>query len=223
MPVSDENLLLVEGESDRSFFEEVCTRLGLRAHVRVAPPKDVGGRFNTKQGLLDHLPLLLKLLPQGQLKRLAVVVDADFVANSGLGYLRTFNAIETLLSANGFAHIKRSTPQEKGLTFRHSNGLADLGAWIMPNNRDDGALENFLHPCVSAAEQTLFQRAQHVVTSLPTPKFGPTQTRKAELATWLAWQRNPGRGLHYALHDHLFDAACPPFAGLSEWLRRTFP
>lgn len=220
---SAENLLLVEGESDRSFFEEMCTRLGLRAHVRVAPPRDVGGRFNTKQGLLDHLPLLLKLLPQGPLKRLALVVDADFVANSGLGYTRTFNAIETLLSSHGFAHAKRSTPQEQGLTFRHSNGLADLGAWIMPNNRDDGALENFLHPCVSAGEQALFQRAQHVVTSLPTPKFGPTQASKAELATWLAWQRNPGRGVHHALRDDLFDAACPPFAGFSAWLRRIFP
>lgn len=220
---SAENLLLVEGESDRSFFEEMCTHLGLRAQVRVAPPKDVGGRFNSKQGLIDHLPLLLKQLDDGSLKRLALVVDADFVANSGLGYARTFTAIAAHLSSHGFAHAKRSAPQEHGLTFRHSNGLADLGAWIMPNNRDDGALENLLHGCVSAAEHPLFRHAQHVVTSLPPPKFGPTQISKAELATWLAWQRNPGRGVQHALHDDLFDAERPPLVGLGEWLRRIFP
>lgn len=31
------------------------------------------------------------------------------------------------------------------------------------------------------------------------------------------------RLLEHALRDDLFDAACPPFAGFSAWLRRIFP
>ena len=86
MRSSGENLLLVEGESDRSFFEQVFTLLNLRASIHVAPPRDVGGRFNTKEGLLNHLPILLAQLADGRLKRLSVVLDADFVANSALGF-----------------------------------------------------------------------------------------------------------------------------------------
>lgn len=221
MRSSGENLLLVEGESDRSFFEQVFTLLNLRASIHVAPPRDVGGRFNTKEGLLNHLPILLAQLADGRLKRLSVVLDADFVANSALGFSRTCGRIETQLNEHGFELVK-SAPQHHGLVFRHTDGLADLGVWIMPNNRDDGSLEDLLHACVNPNELALFQHAQKAVKTVTSPKFRPTHITKAELATWLAWQQHPGRGVHHALQEGLFDVACPSFVGLTDWLRRIF-
>lgn len=218
---STEKLLVVEGESDRSFFEVVCAHLKLHASVRVAPPRDVGGTSNSKQGVINHLPLLANQLADGSLKRLAAVVDADYVATSGLGFRKTLDQIETRLQSTGFTLARRS-PQQHGLTFHHPDGLPDMGVWIMPSNREEGSLEDFLRLCVAAHEHPLFTHAQTTVSSLPSPKFASTQRGKAELATWLAWQQHPGRGPDHALRDGLFDVTTPPFTELSDWLRRIF-
>lgn len=77
----NDRLLLVEGESDKSFFEEICKTLGLHYIVTVALPKSVGGSYNTKEGVFNHLPNLLKQLCDAQITRLAVVVDADSEVN----------------------------------------------------------------------------------------------------------------------------------------------
>ncbi|MBL9100349.1 MAG: hypothetical protein JNL82_05300 [Myxococcales bacterium] len=218
---SRDNILLVEGESDRLFFEAVRDRMDLRTAVQVTPPRDVGGDHNSKEGLLKHLPVLLNQLYDGLLKRLAVVIDADFVANSALGFVRTSERLEKLLNEAGFTRANRA-PQHRGQIFQHTDGLADLGVWIMPNNRDDGALEDFLHDCVSPSERALYERAQATVHALPTPKFRSTARVKAEMSTWLAWQPHPGRGVHQALRDGLFALDCPAYAGLAEWLRHIY-
>jgi hypothetical protein len=217
----NKNILLVEGKSDQAFFEALRDRLGLKALIQVAPPKDVGGSFNSKEGLLNYLPTLLALFPNGSLQRLAIVLDADYVENSALGFAKTFARVESHLIDSGFA-INKPTPQQQGFTFRHSEGFADVGVWVMPNNRDDGILEDLLHTCVRDSEQQLFQHAKTTVGRLATPRFRPFHTRKAELATWLAWQQNPGRGVDHAVHDELFDLDFLTFRGLIEWLRRVF-
>lgn len=215
-------LLLVEGESDKSFFEELCRSLELRASVRVAPPREVQGAHNSKEGVLKLLPVLLKQLQDGLMERIAVVVDADFEHDSGLGYRRTLERFEAIVGPFGFSLAKRP-PQQKGIVFTNSDGLADLGLWVMPDNRRDGCLEDFLQGCVCQDELSLFERAQAAVRSLPQPrKFKDPQVTKAELATWLAWQRSPGRGLYYAMQEGLMDVAGQPFTGLTDWLRLIF-
>ncbi len=57
-----EHILLVEGESDQSFFKEVCKTLGLDANVRVALPRDSGRFHNGKEGVFNLLPDLLNQL-----------------------------------------------------------------------------------------------------------------------------------------------------------------
>lgn len=58
MAMSD-HILLVEGETDRSFFEGVCKTLGLHANVKVALLKDIGGSHNTREGVFNILPIWL--------------------------------------------------------------------------------------------------------------------------------------------------------------------
>ena len=55
-------ILLVEGDSDKSFFEKICKKLSLDTIVQVAPPKDLGGRRNSKEAVFQRLEILLKQL-----------------------------------------------------------------------------------------------------------------------------------------------------------------
>lgn len=215
-------LLLVEGVSDQRFFQHVCRTLELRASVQVSPPREIQGGHNSKEGVFKHLPLLLKQLEDGSLERLAVVVDADDPRSSGLGCTRTRERVEEIVRGAGFTLAKRA-PLQRGLVFTHPDGFADLGLWIMPDNRQDGCLEDFVQTCVTRAESSFFAQAQAVVARLPTPRrFSDTKLAKAEMATWLAWQADPGRGPYYALEEGLLDVDGEPFRGLAGWLRHIY-
>lgn len=47
--MSHKNILLVEGEADRAFFEALCQRWQLPVQVKVSTPRDAGHTKDTKQ------------------------------------------------------------------------------------------------------------------------------------------------------------------------------
>ncbi|CAN5896677.1 hypothetical protein BH11PSE12_BH11PSE12_33670 [soil metagenome] len=215
-------IILVEGESDKSFFEEVCKVLKLDTKIRVAPPRDVGGAHNSKEGVFNHLSNIVPLLDQGQLTHLAVVMDADYKNDGGLGCQATINKMIATLAPFGFSLKKNSDPKISGLVFEHNDGLNPIGLWVMANNHDDGMLEDWMKLCISASEKTLFQHAVTITKALPQQNFKEIHRSKAEIATWLAWQAKPDRGAYYALSQGGFDSTSPAFQQLASWLRLVF-
>jgi len=210
--------LLVEGEADRSFLKEVCKTLGLHTSVTVAPPKDIGGSHNTKEGVFNLLPYLINQLDDGQIARLAVVVDADSEDNGG-GYQSVIDRVAKIVEQNGFTLASNPVA---GVLFQHDDGLADIGLWVMPNNGDEGMLEDWIKSCVHSDEHKLFTHAQEVVDTLPLTKFKPIHISKAEVATWLAWQKQPGHGLYRAVEDQLIDMNSKLFLELKVWLTHIY-
>jgi hypothetical protein len=206
-------ILLVEGKSDRSFFEEICKTLKLHAMVNVVSPKDVGRSHDGKEGVFNLLPDLLKLLPDAQITRLAVIVDADSAANGG--YQRTIDKVTEIVAPEGYT---LRSDHVAGLIFQHDDGLADFGLWVMPNNCDEGMLEDWIKHCIHPDENNLFAHAETVVDTLPQTKFKPIHISKAEVATWLAWQKKPGHGLYRAIEENLIDTNSELFKELSDWL-----
>ena len=216
--VMADHILLVEGEADKSFFEQVCKTLELHTSVTVAPPKDVGGSHNTKEGVFNHLPILLNQLSDAQITHLAVVVDADSEDNGG-GYNHAIDRVAEIVKPYGFTFTSNPVG---GVLFQHNDGLADLGMWVMPNNCDEGMLEDWIKSCVHPDEHKLFAHAKTVVDTLPQPKFKPIHISKAEVATWLAWQKQPGHGLYRAVEDQLIDTESALFKELCVWLTHIY-
>lgn len=213
-------MLLVEGEADRGFFEALCQSLGISADVRVATPKTTGGSHNTKEGVLNHLiSVLLPQLQDGQLERIGVVVDADSVAHGG-GFAATLQRFTYALAQGAY---QPKPAAAAGLVFTHPDGLADLGLWIMPNNLDEGMLEDWIKRCVHPNESGLYLHAEQSIDAIPgAPKFQPWHRTKAEVATWLAWQKKPEHGLYNAAQPDLINVEAPLFKALQAWLRHVF-
>ena len=218
--MSTKNILLVEGEADRGFFEALCLLLSIPADVRVATPKDTGGAHNTKEGVLSHLTkVLLPQLQDGQLERIGVVVDADR-AMHGSGYAATLQRFTEALAQSDFRPNPALT---SGLVFTHQDGLADLGLWIMPNNADEGMLEDWIKQCLHPGEAGLYQHGEASIDAIPGgPKFQPWNRTKAEVATWLAWQKKPEHGLYNAVQPDLLNTDAPLFKELQMWLAHVF-
>ena len=216
-----DRLLLVEGEADRGFFELLCKTQAILAKVQVAPPIDIGGKKNSKQGVLNLLDTLIGNLNDGELQTLAIVLDADRIDDGG-GFENTICQIEGKISAFGYNSPPVRLSTAGGLLYKHNDGLADFGVWIMPNNADEGSLEDWIKQSVSTAETSLFQQAQSSVANLSKPKFKPSRLSKAEIATWLAWQAKPGEGLYYTVEGELLDSAAPLHLALVNWLSAVF-
>lgn len=215
----DKNILIVEGEADRGFFEALCNGLELGVNVKVAPPRQLGGIHNSKQGVFNILGNYLLQLNDGTVSRLAIVVDADS-AEHGQGFARTQHRVEEIVCQYGFSAPVLSA--QGGGLFPHPDGLNAFGLWVMPNHADDGMLEHWLSQCVSPAQTALFRHAQASVAALPTPLFKPLRRAKADMATWLAWQEKPGEGLYHCVEAGLLDKTAPQYQALVCWLRAVF-
>ena len=219
MIVMSKCILLVEGEADKSFFNEICKILNLPPKLEVAPPKRFGGSQNNKEGVLNHLnKVLIKQVDDAEITRLAIVIDADSVVNGG-GYQRAIDRVADIVHPYGFTLASNPV---SGVIFQHDDDLADFGLWVMPNNRDEGMLEDWIKDCIHPDENDLFVHAGTVVDTLPQTKFNPIHISKAEVATWLAWQKKPGHGLYHAVEENLIDTNSALFQELSDWLNHIY-
>ncbi len=218
----DSRILLVEGETDRGFFEQVCKLvLNPMPTIKVSVPKDYQGQIrNSKQGVFITLrQLLLGLMSEdSQPKRLAAIVDADYDITNGLGFQKTLEQVKTIAAEHDF---DLSATHSNGFIFR--NGELAFGLWIMPNNKRDGMLEDFIKTCIKSDEQVLFNHASQTIQAISEPKFDKTiHLTKAEIATWLAWQKTPGHGFYAAVKDDLLQTDHDLFQELQRWLKQIF-
>ena len=222
-------MIVVEGDTDKEFIECLCKSLGISAEIKHFPPKALtklqlatpdnnGTPFNSKEGVYNILRSLIKRLEDGDLENLAIIVDADQTVGTSRGFVETVKQIE-----------KRLKPYERidsqhGLIFKHPQGGYPIGVWIMPNNQDDGALESWISACINNTELPLFNHATTIVNELSTTfnrTFTGNKKAKAEVATWLAWQRSPSIGLYAAVP--LLNTQSPHYRNLITWLNYVFP
>lgn len=224
--MSRENkILLVEGDADKNLFEAIRQKLSLDAKIQVASPKDFSIPYNTKGGIFNLLPTLIDQMKDGQIERFAAVMDADHpdsTSGGGMGYRETVNKFTRIVE--DFSYTRKNIKgQCGGLYFSHNDGLNDIGLWVMPDNKNDGITESWLKKCIIDDEKKLLNHAQNIVSNLPHPvKFKDIHRPKAEIATWLAWQKMPGQEAASAMRNELIDMSCPEFRQLTEWLTHLF-
>jgi hypothetical protein len=216
------NILIVEGEGDRSFLEQLFRVLGLPAEVVLpATAKDLLDHgYNTKKGAYHALDDRLILLQQADsaLKRLAIVVDSDH-GKDGQGFSKTLTELTKIF--NDYGYEQDSSYTNNGFVFAHKDqNIRPVGAWIMPNNQDDGAIESWIQQCFDPKKCHLLPHAQQTVSDLPDRQFTGNNLPKAEIATWLAWQKRPSIGLYAAVP--LLNDQAQPYKDLVNWLQYLF-
>ncbi|MEN9898791.1 MAG: hypothetical protein RLZZ66_2440 [Pseudomonadota bacterium] len=215
------NILLVEGDTDKIFFDEFLKTLNLTVQVKVGLPRDLGGTHNSKGGICNLLPDLIAQLSDEDavLKKLAIIVDADSLPHSNCQ--KTIERISKIIESFEYMLV---VEKSNGFFYKNSDGLPSIGLWIMPDNENEGMLEDWIKASIHPNEQILLTQVKTVIDSLDPKKFKPIHRSKAEVATWLAWQEQPGHGLYWAAHskNNLLDAGSSPYAELVDWLKRVY-
>lgn len=206
--------LVVEGETDRLFFEALIQQEKLE--IDIEPRHGI-----TK--IPDLLEALFDDLRDGVIEHLAIIADADYTNLQGIGgFHNRWQQLTKPLIKMGY---KVTLPSENyvGSIFTHDNGLPLVGLWIMPDHKNDGMLEDLIKQSVNEEQQlTLLQTATTCVEQLPFTLFKPHNQTKAIIYTWLAWQKKPGQALVSTINAQLINLESPEIQALRKWLHEIF-
>jgi len=207
--VAEKRVVMVEGADDRHVLTHLCEQHG------VPETFDITDREG-KPNLLDAFSVQLKLSQAGD--TFGIVVDAN-------GNLEAcWQSVRDRLAEAGYNSIP-SVPDAAGAIIEPppDTMLARVGVWIMPNNRDTGALEEFLL-ALMPDQAPLLAHAEDSIDRIPAGlrRFSDSSHPKALMHTYLAWQENPGRPYGTAIKSGYLDASAPPALAMVAWLRELF-
>lgn len=128
--------------------------------------------------------------------------------------------LSNVLTKSGFV-IPDDLPEE-GLIV--SNGKQKAGIWIMPNNKLNGMLEDFISFLIPPDDQ-LYPIAQSTLGEIEAKglsNYKPFHKAKATIHTWLAWQEDPGTPLGMSITKKYLttdEVTCKKF---TDWLKELF-
>ncbi len=194
--------LFVEGLRDVSFIAELCSRHG----------SEINRNEIEHGGSLDEaLARFGVAIKAGSYDAVGLIIDADSDARrawaKAKGRLKDFRKLPNQPPGDGYCG--------------EANGRR-VGIWIMPDNAAAGNMERLAAYMVPQGDE-LMPVAQRVVAELPLPRrFKPADSPKAEIHTWLAWQREPGLTIGGAVRSRYLDANCPEAILFVRWIKSLY-
>lgn len=200
--------LLVEGKDDEHVLKHICGTC------------DVGHLDEVKNlGNVDELLVSIPTELRGSdLEAVGVIVDADTDMNS------RWQSIRDQIISVGYQSVPIQ-PVADGTILDPPEGtlLPKVGIWIMPDNRTDGILEDFLRFLVRPPND-LFDHVEASVAAIPQElqRFKDLDKIKAVIHTWLAWQEDPGKPYGTAITAGFLDPNVAEVDTLVSWLKRLF-
>lgn len=104
---------------------------------------------------------------------------------------------------------------ESGLIVENSDGRR-FGAWIMPNNKDSGALETLLNELLS--DSNLYPHINAFLDSVSSVEpIDDKYREKSLLYAWLAVQKPPTKDLNRAFDRRILDPMHPKLTAFVNW------
>ncbi|MGP1382019.1 MAG: DUF3226 domain-containing protein [Thainema sp.] len=207
------NVLLVEGAQDKFVIPELIEANGIDWGTKKDPIvyiRDCDGYSN----LIDPDSIATELQGSG-LSALGIIIDAD--ENPDARWQSVIKAVSTSipdiptdLSENGLIH---TTSDE-----------IKFGIWMMPDNQMRGMLETFLAYLIPSDNEELWRFAQEAVQEAKRKgaELAEQKLDKANIYTWLAWQKSPGRRLHQAVMERILDPKHPNAQKFVTWFKTLY-
>lgn len=206
--------LLVEGGSDYHFFSHLFVKRGLDEKIenKVIPK---GFEIRASGDCIQVIDGLVQLKDSDDLEALGIIVDAD------LNLDKRWQEIRNTLSYLNLGYELPEQPDPEGCIVI---GEKRLGVWLMPDNQISGILEHFVSWMVpDKPENPLWKHVEQSIETLPNgPLFPQKDLAKAQLSTWLAWQKEPGHPIGVAISMGYVDHSAPSADTFINWIKRLF-
>lgn len=182
----EKSVLLLEGSDDCNIISKFCEDNAIRADFGFC---NCGG----DNQVLHKLNALLKKSDPPEV--IGVILDAD--QNIDERYQ------EIKAKVADFYNLPKNMPKD-GLVHLEK-GLPKLGIWIMPNNQDNGALEEFYLELATDIDTAFIDNTIQEAEKKELTSFKSQHRKKAIMHTYFAWQDTPGMPLHAAINKIVLD------------------
>jgi len=201
--------LLVEGSDDKHCVIHLVRRHGIDwddPHVLLPYVHGCGG--------FDSLVASLSVSAKSY-GRLGVMVDA----NTDLHH--RWLQVKDALARAGVT--LPGDPQSAGIVVPGMYADWRVGVWLMPDNQNQGQLEDFLCKLVPPCDKCwtyageAARRARELGAKFPDKSFS-----KANIHTWLAWQEPPGLPFGTAITAMYFGVDSPEALRFVRWFKQLF-
>ena len=203
--------LCVEGNEDRWAVIRLLERNGISCDTSINPQMPYIHDSNGCNALLDSLPTAVKTY-----QKLGVMIDAN--SEPDKRWLQLKNRLERARV------ILPAHPLPEGTIAEGQRPGYRIGVWVMPDNSQPGALEEFfagLIPqgdvCWPCTEEVCTEAQQKWGACFPNSAF-----MKARIRTWLAWRKKPGLPFGTALKADYFRHDSEPASRFVSWFRQLF-
>ena len=209
MAVEGRPILFVEGEDDLHAIEHLLGKRDLRKESSWFPKLECAMDVDRLMRTVETAVMA------GTGDAVGFVVDADASAEN------RWRGVTRELMKTGMS-LPAQAPAE-GYIGQCERSDTRVGVWLMPDNRQRGAIEEFLLALIDPADP-LLDHAERTTAEARAlgAAFPDTALKKAELRAWLAWCEDPGFPYGRALGAGYFDsdrAAADPFVN---WFSRLF-
>lgn len=193
------NQLVVE---DNDLFDAVTSLMRKRIpgwpadYIKDGAPVHIRNLHSANEAL--DTAFLDSLMKEPNFKILGVLVDAEEVFTSRWDTIKRF-------AEKRFPGVPDECPQG-GLILQGDENR--FGAWIMPDNKSNGMLEDMCFGMVPKKHETLWTHAGEIAAEALKhgAKYKNVHAKKAVIHTYLALQDPPGERLGAGISKKFFDA-----------------
>ena len=197
--------LLVEGNDDKHVIWALCQKFTITENFDVIDCEGI-----TK--LYDQLPIRFK---QAQVDTIGLIIDADSEIKD------RWKSISALLALQGFT-IPAVIPIE-GLILKNNSGFK-IGVWIMPNNNENGMLEDFISFLVPK-EDKILPIVNDTLTNIESQglnQYSLIHKSKATIHSWLSLQSDPGTPMGLGITKRYLTTDEETCLKLVNWLKELY-
>lgn len=218
MPQKERSFLHVEGKDDVHALIHLLLRHNIDCDhedvaVTIRPISEHG--LNETGGRDKLLKAMEAAVKASTDRSVGFILDADEVAQD------RWYAVRGKLDNVGL--ILPSEIPKEGFVGEADMFKARVGIWLMPDNRQSGALEEFLQDLVDSSDPLLpIARTSTDQAKDRGARFSDSHRLKAVLHAWLAWQECPGLPYGTAMKSLYFSHDSANALAFVEWFKRVF-
>lgn len=197
--------LLVEGNDDLHVILALCEKYKITENFKIVDSKGF-------DKLIPQIPIRFK---SSGIETIGIIVDAD------ADLKQRWDSVCEALKKSGFSNLPKDLT-ENGLII--NNGKHRAGVWIMPNNKLNGMLEDFISFLIPSDDMLypIVQTTLQDIEAKELNNYKECHKAKARIHTWLAWQEDPGTPMGLSITKRYLttdEATCLKFV---EWLKKLF-
>jgi len=210
--------LIVEG-NDAIVLANILMKKG------ISPPKDYSNptkfkeRFVKVAGSISKINATLKeQIDSPDVERIGIIVDAN-----SKGAENRFKSLIDFIQKETEEDFGSAKLTPEGFHYKLKDKRV-IGIWVMPDNQNEGYLENFVGSLIEDTNQT-WQFVNAKVNELLQQdfcQFTKIKEQKALIHTYLAWQKSPGLPMGTAVEAGFLNYESPLVDRFINWFKNTF-